>query len=121
MKLTGDMVRDDLKIGYERDGGRYLITLKGVVIGHMVQYGKYVGWKRDRVRDVVGSRMNWPFRDMDLEASDRRSLLNKLAPKIAKTVRVAALSLPEPLEYSEALIQAISVYPTPTVPAASVV
>ena len=120
MKLTGAMVRDDLNIGYQRDNGRYQITLKGVVIGHMVQYGKYVGWKRNRVRDVVGSRMNWPFRDMDLEASDRRSLLNKLAPKVAKTVRVAALALDEPLEYSETLIQAISVY-KPKVPAASVV
>lgn len=112
MKLTGDQVRDDLKIDYVRDNGRYTITLKGVVIGHMVQYGKYVGWKRNRVRDVVGSRMNYPFRNMDLEASDRRSLLNKLAPKIARQIR---LNAPKDAIYDELLITAMTVY-TPKVP-----
>jgi len=112
MKISADQVRQDLKITYDSTNCGYPITLKGVVIGHMVRYGKYVGMNRSRVKDVVGSRMSYPFRNMDLEAADRNSLLNKLAPKIARVIKMTA---PQDAIYDELLISAMTVT-TPVAP-----
>lgn len=106
MKLTGDQVRQDLKATYDPASGNYYITLLGVRIGQMVRYGKYAGVNRNRVVDVCASRIYGKLGSYELEAGKERSLLNKLAPKLAKGVRLYMIGLPEAQDYSADLIRA---------------
>lgn len=85
--LTKANVRDDLKIGHE--GREKTIEFDGQRIGRIVSFGRRVGMDRKRVVTVWASRIYQPGLQIEAEASNPASLLDKVATEIVRRLKAS--------------------------------